>query len=358
VIFYFKILQNNEVFIGNKFIMKKIIKLNESDLRRIVSRVINEHDSNIVEPTGQYYTLGGFYFYVDGGKMCLADKSNGELSPNLSVEFPSTTELSAEWTQKTQEVDDENIKGKELSGLAFDPKMKNAINYGKYIYGKNQAIVNFGSMIPVLFFSTKYNAPTLGGVVVGTEFPQGVEGKLNLIDAKPGNKIFFQQSAFKQGKEYGIRLEVSMHGQPISLKDFGISQNMMKLPKTYNIGDFFAENSATPHNLHTASFVDTIKSFIKDGGKINRIMVNAATSKMPAGHVDNDTSNSKWSDVMDYDDMVVGNNDDGTGNLQLCKAKAHNTYNELKKAIPELVSAPFVLKAAGPLGEYVHIKFE
>jgi hypothetical protein len=56
--------------------------------------------------------------------------------------------------------------------------------------------------------------------------------------------------------------------------------------------------------------------------------------------------------------MVVGNNDDGTGNLQLCKAKAHNTYNELKKAIPELVSAPFVLKAAGPLGEYVHIKFE
>ena len=35
---------------------------------------------------------------------------------------------------------------------------------------------------------------------------------------------------------------------------------MMKLPKTYNIGDFFAENSGTPHNLHTASFVDTIKN--------------------------------------------------------------------------------------------------
>ena len=84
----------------------------------------------------------------------------------------------------------------------------------------------------------------MGGIVVGTEFPEGVEGKLNLIDAKPGNKIFFQQSAFKQGKEYGIRLEVSMHGQPISLKDFGINQNMMKLPKTYNIGDFFAENSS------------------------------------------------------------------------------------------------------------------
>jgi len=88
--------------------------------------------------------LGGFYFYVDGSKMFLADKTNGELSPNLSVEFPSTTEISAEWTQKTQEVDDENIKGKELTGLSFDQKMKNAINYGKFIYGKNEAIVNFG----------------------------------------------------------------------------------------------------------------------------------------------------------------------------------------------------------------------
>lgn len=337
--------------------MKKVIKLRESDLRRIVRRVISEQEKS-VEHTGEYYTLGGFYFYVDNGRMCLADKSTGELSPNMSVEFPSTKEISAEWTNKTQEVDDENIKGKELAGLNFDEKMKNAIGYGKHIYGKNQAIVNFGSMLPIVFFSQKYMAPTLGGFVVGTEFPDGVEGKINVIDAKPGNKIFFQQSAFKMGKEYGIRLEVSMHGQPITLKDFGIKQNMLKLPKTYNIGEFFAENSANPHNLHTASFIDTIKQHIKDGGKINRLMINASTSKMPAGYIDNDTTKSKWANMFDYDDKVVGNNDDGTGNLQLCKAKAFNTYNELKKAIPELNSAPFILKAAGPLGEYVHIKFE
>jgi hypothetical protein len=337
--------------------MKKIIKLKESDLRRIVARVISEQEET-VNHTGEYFTLGGFYFYVDNGKMCLADKTNGELNPNMSIEFPSTKEISAEWTQKTTEVDDENIKGKELSGLNFDEKMKNAIAYGKHIYGKNQAIVNFGSMLPIVFYSQKYMAPTLGGFVVGTEFPDGVEGKINVIDAKPGNKIFFQQSAFKMGKEYGIRLEVSMHGQPISLKDFGIKQNMLKLPKTYNIGEFFAENCATPHNLHTASFVDTIKQFIKDGGKINRLMINAATSKMPAGFVDNDSTKQKWSDIVDYDEKVIGNHDDGTGNLQLCKAKAYNTYNELKKAIPELTSAPFILKAAGPIGEYVHVKFE
>ena len=180
--------------------MKKIIKLNESDLRRIVTRVIKEHDENIGH-TGEYFALGGFYFYVDNGRMCLADKSTGELNPNMSIEFPSTKEISAEWTQKTQEVDDENIKGKELSGLNFDEKMKNAINYGKYIYGKNEAIANFGSMLPIVFFSQKYMAPTLGGFVVGTEFPEGVEGRITSVDAKPGNKIFFQQSAFKQGKE-------------------------------------------------------------------------------------------------------------------------------------------------------------
>lgn len=337
--------------------MKKIIKLTESDLKRIIKRVVNEQDENTNHP-GQYFALGGFYFYVDNGKMCLADKSTGELSPNLSIEFPSSKEISAIWTNKTKEVDDENIKGKELAGLDFDEKMKNAINYGKFIYGKNEAIVNFGSMLPILFYSQKYMAPTLGGFVVGTEFPDVVEGKLTVIDAKPGNKIYFQQSAFKMGKEYGIRLEVAMHGQPISLKDFGINQNMLKLPKTYNIGEFFAENSATPHSLESASFLNGIRDFIKNGGKINRLMINAATSKMPAGYIDNDETKGKWSEFMDHDDKVIGNYDDGTGNLQLCKAKAFNTYNELKRLVPELQSAPYILKAAGPVGEYVHIKFE
>ena len=48
--------------------MKKTIKLNESDLRRIITRVIVEHDDNL-NHTGEYFTLGGFYFYVDNGKM-------------------------------------------------------------------------------------------------------------------------------------------------------------------------------------------------------------------------------------------------------------------------------------------------
>lgn len=337
--------------------MKRIIKLTESDLRRIIERVIKENNDD-THHNGEYFALGGFYFYVDGGKMCLADKTTGELSPNMNIDFPSTTEISAEWTQRTTEVDDENIKGKELAGLAFDTKMKNALNYGKFIYQKNESTSNFGSMQPIIFYSQKYKAPALGGFIVGTEFPGEVEGKLNIIDAKPGNKIYFQQSAFKLGKEFGIRLEVTMHGQPISLKDFGIEQNMIKLPKTYNIGEFFPENGAKPINLSSSPFIDSINNFIKSGGKINRVIVTASTSKMPAGTVDNIPTNKNWKDINDHDSIVVGNKDDGTGNLQLTKAKAFNTYEELKNIIPQLKGVPYVLKAEGAMGEYVHVKFE
>lgn len=339
--------------------MKKIIKLNESDIKRIVGRVIKEFDEKSTT-AGKYFTLGGFYFYFNDGKMYLAEKKDGELSPNLTVEFPTTKEISAEWTVNTKEskVDDPNVKGKELSGLGFDNKMKNGIAYGKDIYKKNHAIANFGNMIPLVFFSHKYDAPTLAGLAVNTDFPDGVEGKLNSIEGRAGNKIFFQQSAFKAGKEYGISLEVSMHGQPISLEDFGISKSNLKLPKIYNVGDFFAENESNPKNFEKASFLESIKSHLKNGGKINKITIDASTSKMPAGNVDNDSMKNKWKELNEYNDIVIGNNDDGTGNLQLCKHKAVNTYNALKRAIPEIASAPYVLKASGPVGEYVHIKFE
>jgi hypothetical protein len=306
--------------------------------------------------SGKFYTLGGFYFYVNDGKMYLAEKKDGELLPNLMIEFPSTKELSAEWTHKTEEVDDPNVKGKELKNLGYNRKMQNAMKYGEDIYKKNEPISNFGSVKPIVFYSQRYESPTLGGFVVGTNFPDAVEGKMVDIEGKIGNKIFFQQSSFN-GK-YGILLNVSMHGQPINIEDFGSNPNMLKLPKVYNVGEFFEENSASPKYLEKASFIEGVKDFIKKGGKINKVTIEASTSRLPAGHVDNDDKKSRWKELNEYDDLVYGNNDDGTGNLQLCKSKAYNTYNILKRSIPELASAPYILKAAGPMGEYVHIKFE
>lgn len=336
--------------------MRKKIKLTEQDLYKIVKRVIKEVDEKTED--GKFFTFGGQYFYVKGNKMYLADKSKGELSPNMMIEFPNSKEISATWGVNTKEIDIPEIKGKELKGLEFDDKMRNAINFGKKIYKENETIANFGALTPIVFYSQKFEAPTLAGLVIGTDFPESVEGDLTVIDGKPDNKIYFQQSKFKSGKEYGISIKVVMHGQPIKLEDFGLSNKTLKFPKTYNVGDFFDENSSTPRNLEKASFLEGVKQHIKNGGKINKITIDASTSKLPAGHKDNNPSDKKWKELNEYDTYVMGNNDDGTGNLQLCKHKAINTYRALKSAIPELASAPYVLKASGPVGEYVHIKFE
>ena len=337
--------------------MKKDLLLFERKLKSIVNKVMLENHDSSNHP-GRYYILRGLYFYVDDDRMYLADKTTGELSPNMSVEFPSTNEISAIWTSKTEEYDDENVKGIELKNLDFDEKMRNALKYGKYLQSNNQEIANIGTLSPLIFYSRKFRAPSLGGFIVSSEYPESTEGPTTLIDPVPGNKIYFQQSAFKKGKEFGIKLDLSTYGEEIKLEDFGISQNMLRMPKAFNIGDFFEENSAIPKNFEKASFVNMLQDFIKKGGKINKVSVIASTSKIPAGHVDNDTNKSKWADVTDYDSVVNGNNDDKTGNLQLTKAKAFNTYSHLIKNIPELKSAPYVLKADGPSGEYVHVRFE
>ena len=338
--------------------MKKRIKLTEQDLYRIVKRVIKETEEK--ETIGTFYTLGGFYFYVIGNNMYLADKSEGELVPNLMVEFPNTNEISVSWGKNTKEIDIDEIKGKELKNLEFDDKMKNAATYGRKIYKEKEKIANFGnSLTPIVFYSQKYNAPTLAGMVVGTNFPDVVEGEFTIIEEpRPGDKIYFQQSIFKQKKEYGISMKVSTHGERLKSEDFSIPKGSLKLPKTYNIGDFFNENSSKPMNLEKAEFIEGIKKHLKNGGRINKITIDASTSKIPAGHEDNNPSGRKWKELNEYDTYVMGNNDDGTGNLQLCKHKAINTYRALKSAVPELASAPYVLKASGPVGEYVHIKFE
>jgi len=190
--------------------MRKKIKLTEQDLYRIVKRVIKETEEKL--EGGKFYAFGGQYFYVKGNKMYLADKSRGELSPNLMIEFPNS-----------KEIDIPEIKGKELKGLEYDEKMKNAISYGRKIYKENETIANFGALTPIVFYSQKFEAPTLAGLVIGTDFPDAVEGGLTTIEEpKPGDKIYFQQSTFKLGKEYGIAIKVAMHGQKINLEGKGI----------------------------------------------------------------------------------------------------------------------------------------
>lgn len=366
-----------EIFIKRIVLhMRKKIKLTEQDLYRIVKRVIKETEEK--EKSGSYFTLGKKYFFVRGKDMFLADKTSGEFSENLSEELPNSKEISAIWGQNTQEVDDPETQGVDLQNLLFDKKMQNAVRIGKEIYSKEYGTSNVGGGYrPIVYYSLSHDAPVLAGMIISTNFTEPSDGEMlrTIESPKVGDKIFYQKSTFKAekkkektngskttskgGKEYGISIHHLMKGNEIDLEELGVkNKKSMKLPRKFNVGEFFDENSANPKNLERASFLDEIREHLKSGGKINRITIEASTSKLPAGKEDNKFEGRRWKELNEYDDVVMGNYDDGTGNLQLCKHKAINTYNKLKNAIPELASAPFVLKAAGPVGEFVHIKFE
>jgi hypothetical protein len=360
--------------------MKRRIKLTEADLYRIVKKVIRETEEK--EKSGTYFTLGKEYFYVRGKEMFLADNTSGEFSENLTVELPNTKEISAIWGFETREINDPETKGDDLQNLDFDKKMRNAIKLGKEIYTRRYDTQNVGGgYIPIVYYSLSEDAPVLAGMIISTSFEKspseeekGPVGLRVIENPVKGDKITYKESVFKPskrkensgekttssgGKTYGISLQHIMSGNEIDLEKLGLkNRDRIKTPKKVNIGEFFDENSSEPKNFERASFLEDIRKHIKSGGKISKITIEASTSKMPAGHKNNNKNDKRWKELNEYDSYVMGNNDDGTGNLQLCKHKAMNTYKALTSAIPELASAPYVLKAAGPVGEYVHIKFE
>ena len=330
-----------------------IVKLTYSDLHKIVKRVIKENEEK--KQKGKYFSLFGKIFYFDGENMYLAKKEdNQELKPDMTVKFPSSDEISVKWTNNTQEVENPENKVQDLKQFGLSQEMKNSVRYGEMIKDN----VNIGNeQIPVVFYSLKKRRPVIAGMTVSTDFNDSSDEDLNSVKAIQGNEIYYEQSYFEGKKKYGIKLKIHETGMELNLEDFGISKNNMKLPKTYNIAEFFQDNESKPKNLHRASFVESIKKFIQDGGEINRVTVEASTSRMPAGCKDNDCNKGKWKEITEYDD-VFGNNDDRTGNLQLSKARAKETYNCLMDTLPQLKSAPYIIKGSGNKGNYVHIKFE
>lgn len=332
--------------------MSKIIKLTYNDIEKIVKRVIKEEDES--RQKGKYFSLYGHIFYFDGENMYLAEKKgDDELKPNMDVKFPSSDEISILWTQQTKEVENPESKVQDLLNFGLTDEMKKAVYYGDKM--KDQ--INIGHHIPVVFYSLTKRRPVIAGMWVSTDFNQPSDEDMEPIATRPDNKIIYQQSYFEGKKSYGIKLKIVETGMELNLADFGISKNNLKLPKTYNIGEFFEENVSKPKNLKRASFLNTINEFIKNGGQINRVTIEAATSRMPAGCKDNDCNQGKWKEITEYDE-VFGNNDDRTGNLQLSKARARHTYNDLVGVMPQLKSTPYILKGLGNKGNYVHIKFE
>lgn len=330
-----------------------IIKLTYSDLHKIVKRVIKESEEK--QQKGKYFSLFGKIFYFDGENMYSAKKEEGqELKPDMSIKFPSSDEIGIKWTENTQEVENPESKVQDLKNFGLSTDMKNSVNYADMVKDN----VNIGNeQIPIIFYSLKKRRPVIAGMTISTDFNEYGDEDLNPVKAMIGNEIFYEQSYFEGKKKYGIRLKIHETGMELNLEDFGISKNNLKLPKAYNIAEFFQENESKPKNLHKASFVESIKKFLQDGGEINRVTIEASTSRMPAGCKNNDCNQGKWKEITEYDD-VFGNNDDRTGNLQLSKARAKDTYGCLMDVIPQLKSAPYIIKGSGNKGNYVHIKFE
>ena len=330
-----------------------IVKLTYSDLHKIVKRVIKESEEK--QQKGKYFSLFGKIFFFDGENMYLAKKEDGqELKPDMSVKFPSSDEIGIKWTENTQEVENPESKVQDLKNFGMSRDMQNSVTYADMV----KENVNIGNeQIPIIFYSLKKRRPVIAGMTVSTDFNDSADEDLNPVKTVRGNEIFYEQSYFEGKKKYGIKLKIHETGMELNLEDFGISKNNLKLPKAYNIAEFFQDNESKPKQLHKASFVESIKKFLEDGGQINRVTVEASTSRIPAGCKDNDCNQGKWKEITEYDD-VFGNDDDRTGNLQLSKARAKETDNCLMDTLPQLKSAPYIIKGSGNKGNYVHIKFE
>lgn len=126
---------------------------------------------------------------------------------------------------------------------------------------------------------------------------------------------------------------------------------VVKIPGVIPFNKFFPNNISQIKLKGSDEGVKTLSEFFKAGGKLKSFQIVSSASRVPAGSVEGDAKNGKWSDNHRYDNSVEGTNDDKTGNLQLTKARAYNLYIELISLFPELKGIPHKLVAEGSIGD-------
>ena len=135
----------------------------------------------------------------------------------------------------------------------------------------------------------------------------------------------------------------------------------VSLPEVIPMGKLFGNNISLVKLQKTD--IKSLSDFFAAGGKLRSFKIVASASKVPAGCQESKTKEIEkdgkmittcaimsWKDVKDYDNAVKGDNDDGTGNLQLTKARAFNLYKELLNLFPQLEGIPYKLEALGSTG--------
>jgi hypothetical protein len=125
---------------------------------------------------------------------------------------------------------------------------------------------------------------------------------------------------------------------------------VVKIPSIIPYSANFENHSAALKLPPGSDFVKKLAEFFKAGGKLKNFRIESSASNVPAEFVEGDEKKGKWKDNKQYDMAVEGDNDDGTGNLQLSKARAYNLYVALLTMFPQLKSLDHKLIAHGATG--------
>ncbi len=102
------------------------------------------------------------------------------------------------------------------------------------------------------------------------------------------------------------------------------------LPKIENIGDLFGDNQSyiDIKNKKFVDFIEKIRKYVSDNGKISKIIITSSASKFNATCCDSDKTD--WSKFKEENDPS-GNND--APNYKLTVARAQHTKEALQKML-------------------------
>lgn len=375
--------------------MKRIV-ITEEQAKKLVQKLVTEQESGEIK-----YNLGGLNIIVkDGNPYYIGEDSLRYDLPKLSqIEIaihPKNLKLNA--------ITNTMIEGQNLYGVYEGEPTQLAKNLAEKYFGFPTSgpkgpgiyVIVFDDLILKLPILAKINV--LSGLTAGSTVRE-----VETIKEKEGQSIVFAKTRTKNyvltiGDPL-VRGEVSGDGQniekevvyfcvsyndntngitkltqrkgatdgaeylktkykdivdikgPFRTREEAVKVCQPELPELLPFGDFFANNVSKIKLSPSMPFVKQLKEYFDAGGTLSKITIKASASRVPAGHVEADPNADLWKETRTYDNSAEGNNDDGTGNLQLTKARAYNLYAALIQMFPQLTNVPRELIALGSIGD-------
>lgn len=378
--------------------MKRII-ISEQQAKSLVKKLVNEQDQN----DEIKYRLGSLNFVVKDGNPYYIGEDNMRYDlPKLSqmevIIHPKNLELNA--------ITNTMIEGQGLYGVYIDDPTQIAKNLAEKLMPFNLSSLPVGPGFEVVVFDDFVRkVPIRAKINVLSGAPAGsvLFGEPKMIREKEGGSIVFAQTRTKNyvltissplevarvvggggdtervvvyfcasyndntkgiikltqnkgdtdGAEYlkSKNKDIVDIKGPFNTREEAVKVCQPELPELLPFGDFFANNISKIKLSPSMPFVKQLKEYFDAGGTLSKITIKASASRVPAGHMEADENAALWKDTRTYDNSATGNNNDGTGNLELTKARAYNLYAALIAMFPQLTNVPRELIALGSIGD-------